>query len=165
MKGQAIFLDRDGVINKKPADHDYVKNWSEFVWLPTSKEAICLINQSGYLAIVISNQRGVARGLMREEDVEEIHKKMQQDLAKIGAKLDAAYWCGHDYSDNCDCRKPAPGLILQAASDFNIDLPNSWVVGDSDDDIAAGRAAGCQTFKIKTNGSLLDAVKKIIRGK
>lgn len=163
MKERAIFLDRDGVINKQPAEHDYVKNWEEFIWLPTSKEAIKLINQKGFLAIVISNQRGVARGLMTVKDVDDVNEKMQKDLAKIGAKLDAVYWCGHDYSDNCDCRKPAPGLILQAAKDFNIDLSNSWVVGDSNDDIQAGKAVGCKTLKIKTNGSLLDAVKKILK--
>lgn len=160
---KAIFLDRDGVINKQPPKGDYVKNWDEFEWLPNAKEAIKLISQSGYLAIVVSNQRGVARGLMGEEDIKEINKKMQKDFAKIGANLDAFYWCSHDYSDNCDCRKPKPGLILQAAADFNIDLANSWVIGDSDDDIAAGKAAGCNVLKIKTNGSLLSAVKKFLK--
>jgi len=158
---KAIFLDRDGVINKQPPKEDYVKNWNEFEWLPSAKVAIKLINQSDWLAIIISNQRGVARGLMDARDVEAINKKMQKDLAKIGAKLDAIYWCGHDYWHNCDCRKPKPGLILQAVSDFNIDLGKSWMIGDSDDDIEAGRKAGCKTFKIKTNGSLLSGIQKI----
>lgn len=159
---KAIFLDRDGVINKKPPEHDYVKSWSEFKWLPTTIEAIQLINNSGWLAIVISNQRGVARGLMNAKDVEVINKKMKEDLESFGAKIDGVYWCGHDYSDNCDCRKPKPGLILKAAKDLNIDLPNSWVVGDSNDDIAAGIAAGCKTLRMETDGSLLSTIKKII---
>lgn len=162
---KAIFLDRDGVINKKPAEHDYVKNWNEFIWLPKAKEAIKLVNKAGWLVIVVSNQRGVARGLMSKEDVDKINQKMLKDLANDGAKIDGVYWCGHDYSDNCDCRKPNPGLILQAAKDFNIDLLNSWVVGDSNDDIAAGKAAGCKTFKIKSNGLLLNAVQKMVRAK
>lgn len=158
---KAIFLDRDGVINKKPPEHDYVKKWDEFVWLPDSKKAIKLMNEKGWLVIIISNQRGIARGLMTEHDVKDINKHMQKDLLRIGAKIDRFYWCGHDYSDNCDCRKPKPGLIIRAARDFDIDLESSWMIGDGDDDIQAGKAAGCKTLKIKTDGSLLSAVAKI----
>lgn len=163
MKKLAIFLDRDGVINKKPPEHDYVKNWGEFEWLPTSKEAIKLINQKGILTIVVSNQRGVARGLMTAKDVERINQKMKQDLESIGTKLNGIYWCGHNHSDKCDCRKPKPGLFFQAAKDFNIDLKNSWMIGDNDDDIEAGKLAGCKTFKIKTNGLLKKAINKILK--
>lgn len=162
MKKRAIFLDRDGVINKKPKEHDYVKSWEEFFWLPDVKKAIKLANEAGFLVIVISNQRGVAKGLMTREDVEEINQKMVDELKVNGARVNGVYWCGHNYSDNCDCRKPKPGLILQAAKDCKIDLTNSWVIGDTKDDIKAGMAAGCKTLKIKTNGSLLAAVKEII---
>lgn len=160
MKSKAIFLDRDGVLNFQPKLHDYVKSWQEFKWIPKAKEAIKAINDAGYLTVVISNQRGVARGLMRKEDVEDIHNHMQADLKRIGAKVDGFYFCGHDYSDECECRKPKPGLILQAANDFNIDLKRSSLIGDDDNDVEAGKKAGCRVIKIKTNGSLLLAVKK-----
>jgi len=159
---KVIFLDRDGVINKKPPKGDYVKNWREFKWLPDVKKAIKLANEAGFLVVVVSNQRGVARGLMTKKDVDEINQKMVDELNGNGAKIDGIYWCGHDYSDNCDCRKPAPGLILQAAKDFRIDLANSWVIGDSGDDVAAGKTSGCKTYKIETNGSLIEAISKII---
>lgn len=163
MKKFAIFLDRDGVINRKPKDHDYVKSWNEFQWLLDAKEAIKLINQSGYLVIVISNQRGVARSLMDSKDVDNINSNINQDLIKIGAKIDRFYWCGHNYVDDCNCRKPKPGLIFQAAKDYEINLQKSWVIGDSDDDIAAGKLAGCKTFKIKTDGSLIEVINKILK--
>ncbi len=160
---RAIFLDRDGVINRKPPEHGYVKSWSEFHWLPTAKQAIKLINQSDYLAVIISNQRGVARGLMSSEDVEKIYTRIQQDLSKIGTRLDAAYWCYHDDLHGCDCRKPKPGLILKAAADLNIDLFNSWVIGDEEKDIKAGKAAGCKTFLVDTNCHLLPIIEAILR--
>lgn len=158
----AVFLDRDGVINKNMAEHDYVKNWSEFEWLPDIKQAILLINKSGKLAIIISNQRGVARGHMTSDVVEDIHNKMNEELSKTGAKIDAIYWCGHDYGDDCECRKPKPGLILQAAKDFDIDLANSWMIGDGDSDIEAGKNAGCKTIMMERDGSLYDVVAKLL---
>ena len=147
-KRKAIFLDRDGVINKKAADGDYIKSWDEFEFLPRVKEAIRRLNKSGFLVIIASNQRGIARGLMTEDDLKEIHTKMQQELAKEGAKIDGIYYCPHDIEDHCGCRKPEPGLLLKAAREHDIDLSQSWMIGDRETDIEAGKRAGCRTILI-----------------
>jgi len=146
---KAVFLDRDGVINRKPAPHDYVKKWSEFEFIPGIEKLIKRVNEKGYLVIVVTNQRGIARGLMAKRDLEEIHRKMKEELKKKGAKIDAIYYCPHDVEDNCNCRKPKPGMILKAAKDFNIDLADSIAIGDSGPDIMAGKAAGCKTMLVE----------------
>ncbi len=145
-KRKAVFLDRDGIINQKPQEHDYVKSWKEFKFIPGIEELIKAAKEEGYLVIVITNQRGIARGLVSREVVEKIHEKMVASLKKKGAIIDAIYYCPHDIKDHCNCRKPKPGMILQAAKEFNIDLKNSIVIGDSESDIMAGKAVGCKTF-------------------
>jgi len=119
-------------------------------------EAVRKINASGYLAIVVTNQPVIARGEVSFEELQEIHNKMETLLGEQGAYLDAIYFCPHhphkgyegertELKIDCECRKPKPGMLLQAASDFNIDLENSWMVGDGENDIAAGNRAGCRT--------------------
>lgn len=147
MKKQAVFLDRDGVINRKAAPHDYIKTPAELQLLPRVGEAIAEINQK-FLAIVASNQRGIARGLMSRKDLEKINERLQALLAKRGAKIDAFYYCLHNLDDHCFCRKPQPGLILTAAREMGIDLSGSFMVGDSLSDIEAGKKAGCRTIFI-----------------
>lgn len=158
---KAIFLDRDGVINKKAKEHDYIKNWDEFTLLADVPAAIRLIKDRGYLVIVISNQRGVARSIMTAGAVNKIHKNLNRLLKQHGAKIDAFYWCGHDYEDRCECRKPSPGLVLQAAQDFDIDIKSSWLVGDSEHDRMCARSVGVRYKIIETDGSLMQAVKDI----
>jgi len=148
MRSRTVFLDRDGVINKQPAPHDYVKNWNEFQWLPKTKETIKGLNKAGFLVIVVSNQRGVVRGMMKMENVEEIHQKMNQELQELGGKIDAFYFCPHNYSDHCQCRKPKIGMLLKAADDFNIDLKKAIVIGDSKKDIQMGKKASCVTILV-----------------
>ncbi len=151
---KAVFLDRDGVINKKPPEHDYVKSVREFFLLPKSLEAIKHLKEKGYLVVVITNQRGIAKGLMTKEAVDEVHK--------IITDAEAFYVCPHDYVANCSCRKPKPGLILKAVNDLNINLGNSLMIGDSDDDRKAALSAGIlqkNIFIIPTNGSLYKVVK------
>lgn len=149
---KALFIDRDGVINKRRMA-DYVKRTEEFEFLPEIFEVLPLIHAAGYLAIVITNQRGIGRGLMNEADLEEIHRTMQQQLReRTGHTFDAIYYCPHDHADACACRKPLPGMILQAAARFEIDLERSWMVGDSESDIDAGIAAGCRTARIHPAG-------------
>lgn len=157
MKRKAVFLDRDGVINQKPPEHDYVKNWKEFEFVSGIEELIKKANSKGYLVIVITNQRGIARGLVTEETVQKIHCKMISELRKKGAIIDAVYYCPHDIEDKCDCRKPKPGMILKASKDFNVDLKKSILIGDDKNDIIAGNKAGCKTIFLRN-----DSYRKII---
>ena len=151
-KQKAIFLDRDGTINHYVG---FLRNIDEFELLPGAAEAVALINASGYLAVVITNQPVIARGEVSEEELRQIHNKMETLLGLEGAYLDGIYVCPHHPEHGfagerpelkivCECRKPKPGLLLQAASDLNIDLASSWMIGDSESDLLAGRAAGCK---------------------
>ena len=160
MKRKCVFLDRDGVINKKAPEGDYIKSWNEFKFLPGIKETIKKLNNVGFLTIIISNQSGIAKGFMTEQDLKDIHKKMIEELKKIGAKIDGIYYCPHDEKDNCNCRKPKIGMFLKAKEDFNIDLNKSWIIGDSKSDIIAGQKARCKTMlinkKLYKNDILID---------
>ncbi|WP_026765958.1 HAD-IIIA family hydrolase [Selenomonas ruminantium] len=152
-KQKAIFLDRDGTLNKYVG---FLRKTDELELLSGVAEAIQKINASGYLAIVITNQPVVARGEVTFEGLEEIHRKLETELGKEGAYIDALYYCPHhpdkgfagevpELKKDCTCRKPKPGMILQAAKDYNIDLASSWMVGDSEADIACGKNAGVHT--------------------
>jgi len=143
-----VFLDRDGVINRKPAAGRYVTCWEEFELLPGVADAIAKLNQSGRKAIVVTNQRGVALGLYSSQELAEIHERLQDELAARGAHLDAIYVCPHD-EGQCDCRKPLTGLFEQAFRDFPAaHAGNSVVVGDSLRDIEAGRRLGMRTILV-----------------
>ena len=155
-KQKAIFLDRDGTINKYVG---FLRNIDDFELMDGVAEAIRKINESGYLAIVVTNQPVIARGEVSFEELEEIHNKMETLLGKEGAYLDAIYYCPHhphkgyegerpELKIDCDCRKPKPGMLLKAAADFNIDLSQSWMVGDGENDVKAGINAGCKTALI-----------------
>ena len=152
-KQKAIFLDRDGTINKYVG---FLRNIDDFELLPGVAEAVKRINTSGYLAIVVTNQPVIARGEVTWSELEYIHNKMETLLGLEGAYLDAIYCCPHhphkgyegevpELKIDCDCRKPKPGMLLKAAEDFNIDLSQSWMVGDGGNDIKAGKMAGCRT--------------------
>ena len=169
-KQKAIFLDRDGTINKYVG---FLRNIDDFELIDGVSEAIKMINSSGYLAIVVTNQPVIARGEVTFEQLDEIHNKMETLLGKEGAYLDAIYYCPHhphkgyegeipELKFDCECRKPKPGMLLKAAEEFNIDLSNSWMVGDGDNDVLAGIAAGCKTRKIEEGENLLDIVKGIL---
>lgn len=144
----AIFLDRDGVINQNRAD--YVKSWSEYNFLPGVFSALNHLARSNYLIIVISNQSPISRGLMRKKRVEDINARMQFEIEQQGGRVDAIYYCPHKPSDKCNCRKPAPGMLLQAADELEIDLASSYFVGDAVSDIEAAFAAGCQPVYVLT---------------
>ena len=155
-KQKAIFLDRDGTINKYMG---FVRNPEEFELIDGVAETIKKINDSGYLVIVITNQPVIARGEVTVEELETIHNKMETELGEKGAYVDAIYYCPHhphkgyegeikELKIDCDCRKPKPGLILQAAKKYNINLKKSWMIGDSEIDILAGKNAGCKTALI-----------------
>ena len=169
-KQKAIFLDRDGTINKYVG---FLRNIDDFELLPTVAEAIKQINKSGYLAIVVTNQPVIARGEVTFAELDEIHNKMETLLGRDGAYLDGIYFCPHhpdsgfegevkELKFDCNCRKPKPGMLLQAAKDFNIDLEQSYMIGDGEHDRGAGEAAGCKTKTIPTDGDLLKAVEEIL---
>ena len=173
-KQKAIFLDRDGTINEHVG---FLREVEKFTLKPDVAKAIRKINDSGYLAIVVTNQPVIARGEVTVSLLNEIHNKMETNLGLEGAYIDGIYYCPHhphkgypgeieELKIECECRKPKPGLLLQAAQDFNINLQDSWMVGDSESDIKAGKNAGCKTVLIGekdygqdvTVGSLLDFV-------
>ena len=153
-KQKAIFQDRDGTINKYVG---FLRNIDSFDLIDGVTEAIKKINVSGYLAIVVTNQPVIARGEVTKEQLDEIHNKMETLLGKEGAYIDGLYYCPHhpnkgfegeilELKFDCDCRKPKPGMLLKAAKDFNIDLKESWMIGDSENDVKAGNAVGCHTI-------------------
>lgn len=169
-KQKAIFLDRDGTINKYVG---FLRNIDQFELTDSSAEAIKTINKSDYLAIVVTNQPVIARGEVSFEQLDEIHQKMETLLGKEGAFIDGLYFCPHhpdsgfegeikELKIDCDCRKPKPGMLVKAAKDFNIDLYRSFMIGDSDNDMAAGSAAGCKCIRIDRDGDLLKAVKQAL---
>lgn len=152
-KQKAIFLDRDGTINKYVG---FVRKLDDFELINGVADAIKQINNLGYLVIVVTNQPVIARGEVSYEELNEIHNKMETLLGEEGAYIDGIYFCPHhpdkgfdgeikELKIECDCRKPKPGMILEAAKDFNIDLSKSWMIGDSENDILAGVNAGCKT--------------------
>lgn len=166
---RAVFLDRDGTINRYAG---FVRDVADFELLPRAAEAIRAINQSGRLAIVVTNQPVIARGEITRERLREIHDKMETLLGNEGAYIDALYYCPHhpdrgyegeipELKIVCDCRKPRAGMLFRAAEEHNIDLSQSWMIGDGEADVLAGRAAGCRTLRIGDDGigSLLDAVR------
>jgi D-glycero-D-manno-heptose 1,7-bisphosphate phosphatase len=181
---KAVFLDRDGVINRKAPEGDYITSSEDFQILPGVAEAISLLNRAGLRVIVVTNQRAIAKGLLTIAGLKKIHDRMCESLARSGAVIDSIQFCPHDYDPPCACRKPAPGMLLDAAREIGIDLKASWMIGDSDIDIQAGKNAGCRTARIfasnensNANGidsgkssiadvkaaSLLDAVHQILQ--
>jgi histidinol-phosphate phosphatase family protein len=144
---RTVFLDRDGVINEKPADHDYVKSWAAFHFLPKAPDAIRMLGDAGYRVVIVSNQRGIARGILTLEQVDALHGKMREALAAHGAAIDDIYVCPHK-AGTCTCRKPGIGLFIQAESDAPVDKAHSYMIGDSGNDIAAGKKYGVKTILI-----------------
>jgi len=149
MKRPAVFIDRDGTISEEVG---YVNHPSRFRLFPYSAEAIRLLNDSGWLAIVVTNQAGVARGYFSEDVIRKIHQQLVSALHAESARLDAIYYCAHHpsvgeppYRLDCDCRKPKPGLIEQAGRDFEIDMASSWIAGDRYSDVELARNAGLRS--------------------
>ena len=172
---KAVFLDRDGVINRKAPEGQYVTRWEEMEFLPGVHEAVRLLNQAGFFVVVVSNQRCVAKGLITTAELESMHTRMMREFVAAGATLNAIYYCPHDYDPPCACRKPQPGMLLDAAREHEIDLTGSWMIGDSGHDVEAGRAARCRTVRLIENdesivadsdvvaSSLLDATRNILQ--
>jgi histidinol-phosphate phosphatase family protein len=159
-----LILDRDGVLNQKPPRAQYVRNWSEFKWLPGAKEALHLLKKNGYRVIVVSNQAGIGRGYMTEDDLLRIHERMKTELAEAGGEIAAIYYCPHDWNDSCECRKPKPGLLFRAQRELNLDLSRTVFVGDDERDREAAEAAGCPFVLVSGEFPLLEVTQRLING-
>jgi len=174
---RAVFLDRDGVLNRKAPEGQYIMAWEQVEFLPGVSEALRELKQSGFLLIVVTNQSAISRNELAVDVLESIHRRMVHRLAQEGVTIDAIYFCPHDRNGGCQCRKPRPKMLLQAAQEHGIDLPQSWMVGDAATDIEAGRAAGCRTVWLRpadfnggspppaefTADSLQEAAHRILR--
>jgi D-glycero-D-manno-heptose 1,7-bisphosphate phosphatase len=173
---RAAFLDRDGVINRKaPTPDQYITRWEEIQILPGAVEAVALLNRAGFRVIIVTNQRCVSKGLITVAELESLHVRLCEHLANSGATIDAVYYCPHGLQPPCNCRKPKPGMLLEAARAHKIDLSGSWMIGDSEKDVEAGRSAGCKSAQLLSDNktgidnadvvaqSLLEATRLILR--
>jgi D-glycero-D-manno-heptose 1,7-bisphosphate phosphatase len=142
---RAVFLDRDGTLNERPPEHEYVSSEHDFAWLPGAREALARLARTGFVLAVASNQRGVARGLVTVAALHAVERKIQADLEPHGCRIEAFGYCLHDLDAGCACRKPRPGMLHDLAASLDLDLASSWMVGDAGSDVEAGRAAGCRT--------------------
>jgi D-glycero-D-manno-heptose 1,7-bisphosphate phosphatase len=145
---QAVFLDRDGVINENR--RDYVRNWEEFEFLPGALASLCRLAEGDHSVIIISNQSAINRGLVSRSDVDRINQRMVKEIEKAGGRIDGIYVCPHRPDEGCDCRKPKPGLLYQAVEELGIDLTSSYLVGDALSDMGAALAARCTPFLVLT---------------
>ena len=153
-KLDTLFLDRDGVINVK-LDGRYVKNTDEFEFMIGAETAISKLSKIFNRILIVTNQQGIAKGIMTVQDLDLLHQHMLFELKKSGGAIDKVYYCPHLASENCNCRKPNPGLIQQAIIDFpEIKIDNSYLIGDSDTDIIAGNMMGLITVKVDNEYTL-----------
>src|SRR5271167_1871138 len=143
----AVFLDRDGTIADEVG---YLNHVSRFRMYPFAAEAIRKLNEAGFAVVVVTNQSGVARGYFPETLLEQVHQRMNHELNEQHAKIDAVYYCRHGAKENCDCRKPRPGMIKRAAEELGLNIAQSYVVGDRYSDIETGFQAGAHTVFVKT---------------
>jgi D-glycero-D-manno-heptose 1,7-bisphosphate phosphatase len=145
---RAVFVDRDGVICRNRDDH--VKSWQEFAFLPGALDALARLNRSDLYIIVITNQAIINRHMVPVEVVEDIHARMVEAVESAGGRIDHVMYCPHRADESCTCRKPEPGLLLTAAKALRIDLSRSYLIGDAEADMRAGRAVGCQRYLVLT---------------
>lgn len=157
MMQRAVFIDRDGVICRNRTDH--VKSWEEFVFLPGAKEALARLSRSEFLIVVITNQAIINRGMVPVEVVEDIHRRMVREVEAVGGRIDRVLYCPHRPDENCGCRKPQPGMLLQAAREMGIDLAHSWLIGDALSDMVAARRAGCGRYLVLTGRGRQELVR------
>ncbi len=153
----ALFLDRDGVIIENRAD--YVRTWEDVVFYPRALEALRLLRDAPYAIVIVTNQSAVGRGIITLEEAESINRRVAAHIRAHGGRVDGLYMCPHAPSEGCACRKPQPGMLLQAARDLHLDLARSWMVGDALTDVQAGQAAGvAQTVLLRTGRGMAQAL-------
>lgn len=161
-RAPAILIDRDGTLNARPPRAEYVRSYDEFSWLDGAREALRLLTGSGYRILVVTNQAGVARGALSEDELAAIHRRMAREAAAAGGRIDAVYYCPHDWDEGCDCRKPSPGLLHRAQRDFHLDLSRVVFVGDDERDAEAAAAAGCPSVLVSDRRTLLDVAAELV---
>jgi len=157
-----VFLDRDGTLNERAPKACYIEKKEDFVWLPGAREAVKKLNDNGYLVLLVSNQPGIARGNLTEEQLSEIHDKMMADLAEAGASVDKIYYCPHNWDEGCFCRKPSPGMLYQAQRDYCLNLKEGVLFGDDERDIDAANRAGVRGVLVTEEYTLLQAVNDLL---
>lgn len=157
---KAVFFDRDGVINKERTD--YVKTLDELEVFPNVVNCVIDLKKAGFLVVIVTNQSAINRGKTTEEHLSKIHNSIQSICENNGTKIDGFYFCPHRPDENCNCRKPKPGLLLKAAQELNIDLRSSWLIGNNDSDVQAGVTVGCRSIKIVEQSELPSIVQKIM---
>ena len=158
---KAIFLDRDGVINKERKD--YVKSIEEFQILDGVPESIKMLKEKGFVVIVITNQSAINRGLVTIETLNEIHNHLQKILKDNNTSIDDFYFCPHIPDENCQCRKPNPGMLIKAVQDYDIDMNQSFMIGNSLTDVQAAQKAGCKGILLNQNQTLLELITNLIK--
>jgi D-glycero-D-manno-heptose 1,7-bisphosphate phosphatase len=160
----AVILDRDGVLNVRPPKAEYVRQPEDFRWLPGARDALRLLTEAGYRIIVVSNQAGIARGLMTEGQLEAVHDRMRTEARESGGRVDAVYYCPHGWDDGCDCRKPKPGMLFQAQREHHLDLTHTVFIGDDERDEAAAEAAGSPFAYASEEVPLLNVIRRLLAG-
>ena len=159
-----VLLDRDGTLNERPPRAEYVRRPEDFRWLPGAREALRLFAEAGWKVLLISNQPGIARGSMTEQDLEAIHARMLAEAEEAGGRIDGIYYCPHGWDEGCPCRKPAPGLLFQAQHEHQLDLTRTTFVGDDERDGVAAEAAGSPFRMVDEEVSLLDHTRELLAG-
>jgi histidinol-phosphate phosphatase family protein len=157
-----VLLDRDGVLNRKMGRAEYVCDWSQWEWLPGALDAVARLHTHGYRIIVATNQPGIARGHLSTTALDAIHDRMRADVRDAGGDVAAIYHCPHGWNEQCDCRKPAPGLLFQAQKDFALDLSQNTFFGDDERDRQAAQAAGCHFIHVSEDRPLTQAVDDLL---
>ncbi len=165
MSVKAVFLDRDGVLN---IDKNYLYKVADLEWMPGAKEAVALLNQEGYDVFVVTNQSGIARGYYKVSDMKKLHQHMARAVAAQGGKIKKFYYCPHyaegtvaEYAIECNCRKPKPGMLLEAIEEYKLVPEYCWLVGDKDSDIVAANKAGVRGY-LFTGDNLLTFVERVL---
>jgi D-glycero-D-manno-heptose 1,7-bisphosphate phosphatase len=161
---RTVMVDRDGVLNERPARAEYVRRPDDFHWLDGAREALALLRQNGLRVVVITNQAGINRGAMTEHDLEAIHARMRAETADAGGEIAAIYHCPHDWDEGCSCRKPRPGMLFAAQHDLQLDLSKTPYIGDDERDEEAATAAGMPYLGVDADHSLLDRARELVIG-
>ncbi len=156
LKDKILFLDRDGTLNHRPPKAEYIKTWEDFKWLPGAKEGLRLLSKEGFKYIVISNQAGIARGMVSDQNVRSINQKMKEELLKESVEIIDTYYCPHHWDEGCFCRKPNPGLFFKASSEHLFRIERSLFIGDDSRDCQAAYNAGCNSIFIGDQSELIE---------
>jgi D-glycero-D-manno-heptose 1,7-bisphosphate phosphatase len=151
-------------LNKNPGPGKYVRSWAEWEWLPGAKEALGLFHEAGYRVVIITNQSGIAQGLLTEDALSNIHRNMKESTKAEGGDNITIYYCPHIQANSCECRKPKPGMLLQAQRDLSFDFENTYFIGDDERDRQAGEAVGCPSIIVNNEVGLLEVTRQIVSG-